>query len=161
MAIQKKTKVPLHIYDSYMAMIRNSVGTKLFRNLFFRINGKSLDVLDNGDLSCAVFVTSILYLLRLISDLHTTVVATIKDLRKSGWQEIKKPKVGSIILWGYKMGDDGAPHMHVGFYMGRKLAISNNSKIGMPSLHHWTFGVRGGKPKRKILAVYWHSKLDH
>jgi len=41
----------------------------------------------------------ILYLFKLIKNVHTTVNSTVKDLQKSGWKLIKKPKVGSIIVW--------------------------------------------------------------
>ena len=53
-------------------LIENSIGTKLFRNNYFFINGKSKDLLRNGELSCAFYVSSILYLLKLIKDVHTT-----------------------------------------------------------------------------------------
>ncbi|MDE2021814.1 MAG: hypothetical protein KGI71_02745, partial [Patescibacteria group bacterium] len=57
----KRVKPALKLFPSYSAAVQNSIGTNLFRSLYYRINGKTIDVLDNGDLSCAVFVSSVLY----------------------------------------------------------------------------------------------------
>ncbi|MEK7195021.1 MAG: hypothetical protein AAB667_02095 [Patescibacteria group bacterium] len=163
MAKNKIKKPDIDIRASYLAMIKNSVGTKLFRNFYFKINGRSLDVLENGDLSCAVYVTSILYLLRLIKEPHTTVIGTIEDMEKSGWYKIKKPKLGAIILWGFKKLPGGklGKHRHVGFYLNKKEAISNDSKSGQTAKHHINYGYfPNGETKRDIQAFYWHKRLN-
>jgi hypothetical protein len=144
------------IFDSYLSAIKNSVGTKIFRNLFVKINGKKNDVLKNGDLSCAYFVSSVLYLFGLIKEKHATVDGALKDMEKSGWKEIKKPKIGCVILWDLKN-----EQRHIGFYMGEKSAISHRPEKRTPVKHHWTYGIdKNGNPKRKILAFYWSKKLD-
>ena len=165
MAKNKIKKPELDTGASYLAMIKNSVGTKMFRNLYFKIKGKgrSLDVLENGDLSCAVYVTSILYLLRLIKEPHTTVRATVEDIEKSGWYKIKKPKPGAIILWDFKKlpGGKRSKHRHVGFYLNPKEAISNDPKSGQTAKHHLNYGYfPSGETKRDILGFYWHKRLN-
>ena len=155
-------KPKFELLPTYLKAIENSVGSNLFRNEYYRINGKAIDVLDDGDLSCAVFVTSILYLFDLIKERHTTVVATIEDVQRSGWYEIKKPKKGALILWGFKKKDSGTQgkHRHVGFYLNTKKAISNISEKRIVDAHHPTFGkLPNGEVRRDILAYYWNKRL--
>ncbi len=147
------------IFDNYLALIKNSVGSKTWQNFYVKINGKKCDVMRSGDLSCAFFVSSLLALLGLIKRPHATVNSTLSDMENSGWHKIKKPKIGSILLWESQMGADGESHRHLGFYIGRHKAVSNSSSSRMPLIHHWTFGKRSGKPKRKIEAIFWHPKL--
>ena len=92
-------KPKLEIFPSYIKAIENSVGSNMFRNLYFRIGDEVVDVLDDGDLSCAIYVTTILYIFGLIKERHTTVVATIEDILKLGWYEIKDARRGALILW--------------------------------------------------------------
>lgn len=162
-AKKKVAKPKLKIFRSYITTIENSVGSNLFRNLYFRIGGKALDVLEDGDLSCANYVTAILYLFDLIKRRHTTVTGTIEDIVKSGWYEIKKPRKGALILWGYKKKDDGTQgkHRHVGFYINKEAAISNSSSARVIARHHPTFGTFPNREARRdILAYYWHDKLS-
>jgi len=143
------------LYKNYLALIKNSLKAKVWRNFYVIINKKVQDILHNGDLSCAFFVSSLLVLFGLIQRIHTTVNGTLKDMEHCGWQRIKKPKIGSILLWEAK-----SSHKHLGFFMGKKKAISNSSKNRVPIKHHWTFGEKNGQPKRKIEAIFWHRKLD-
>lgn len=144
--------------ESYLAYIKNSVGTKMFRNFYVRDEkGKKLDVLKNGDLSCSVFVTTILRSFDLIEKLHFTSRRTEEDLVDSGWKKISKSKIkpGDVVLWEPKKTRTG--HIpHIGFYIGASQAISNNSKKGMIEKHHYTYNN-----KRVIEAVYrpnWNRK---
>lgn len=135
-------------------MIKNSVGSKLFRNFYVKNKGKKIDVLRNGELSCAFYVSSILYLFKLIKDTHATVDKTVKDLQESGWKIIKRPKVGSIIVWEKMDFGGGDIHKHIGFYIGKGRAISNNYKLGYPTEHKWIF------PKRKVEMIFWNPRLE-
>lgn len=144
--------------ESYLKAIENGVGSKLFRNLYFEIKDKKTDILKNGRLSCAVFVSWILKNFDLTKGGHATVDGTIKDLKKSGWRKIKKTKTGAVIIWEEKNYSYG-PHKHIGFFIGNNKAISNSYKLKTPVKHHWTFGVKNGKPVRKVEEIWWHSKL--
>ncbi len=156
-------KPKLEIFTSYLKTIENSVDSNIFRNLYYKIGRKTIDVLDNGDLSCANYVTTILYIFDLIKDRHTTVIGTVDDMSESGWYQIKKPKKGAIILWGYKKKDDGTQgkHRHVGFYIDKKIAISNYAPRRVVIRHHPTFGTfPNGEARRDILAYYWNDRLN-
>ena len=158
----KNQKTPkIILYDSLVQTVQNSVGSNLFRNLYFHIGKKKIDVLENGNLSCAVVVSWILYIFRLISDKHTTVLGTVADLKKSGWIEVKKPRPGAILVWEIKKFKNGGKHQHIGFYIGKNQAVSNSSKKHQPTLHHWTFGIKNGRPVRKIDRIFWNKKLNY
>ena len=161
---QNKTKIIPLTCKSYMATIKNSIGTKMFRNFYAKINGQKKDVLENGELSCAFFASAILHLFQLIKEPHRTVVSTIKDMEESGWYKIKKIKPGSVLMWeDLESSDKGEVrkfHKHLGFYIDGDKAVSNSSRLGRPKIHHLTYGIRGGKPVRRIETIYWHKKLD-
>jgi len=146
--------------DTYLAVIKSSVGSKLFRNSYAKINGKKIDILENGSLSCAFFASSLLKIFGLIKELHATVDGTVKDLKKFSWRESKKAKTGSILVWEAKKGNDGKLHKHNGFYIGNNKAISNNDKLRTPRIHHRTYGIKNGRPVRKIEAIFWNKKLE-
>lgn len=153
-------QITLLPYDTYLAVIENSVGSDIFRNLYAKINGKKVDITRNGNLSCAFYVSSILTIFQLIPKPHGTVEGTIRDLEQSGWKKIKTPKIGSILIWEKLNFNDGEKHKHIGFYIGNNKAISNSEKIGNPNIHHWTSGTIKGKPARKIEAIYWNKKFE-
>lgn len=123
----------------------------MFRSFFVEQDGKKFDALENGVLSGAFFVSSVLKIFDLIKNAHGTVESTIKDLEESEWKNIKKPRIGSAIVWE-KMDFDGDEHMHIGFYAGDNSAISHNYKKGYPTRHDWQFDGQ-----RKITAIYWKN----
>jgi hypothetical protein len=147
-------KKELLIKENYFEKIKASLNSKFFRKLYVKSKKGKEDILKNGELSCAYFVSSVLYLNKLIKDIHTTVKSTVKDLEKSGWYRIKEPKKGAVLVWEKKKFSDGY-HFHIGFYWGGKKAISNSRNSKCPVLHHFTFNG-----KRKIIAVYFHKKLE-
>lgn len=154
MASQKQKVTPL-LRDTYFAMIKNSIGTKLFRNFYACIDGRKIDVMKNGGLSCAFFVSSLLSIIGLTQATHGTVESTIEDMKRSGWKPVKKLAPGSIIVW-----EEKKEHKHIGFYIGNDKALSNSSRKRSPAIHHFAYGIKNGKPVRKIGAIYWHPKLS-
>ena len=153
---------------SYLAMVRNAAEgeVKMFRNVYAMVDGVEQDILRNGEVSCAVFVSSILYLHnsileyegkpRWLSFTHATVSSTEKDMEKNGWGLIDDLREGAVITWEPITYADGATHWHIGFYVGNDRAISNASNdIGVPSEHDATYGG-----KRKIIRIWWHPVLD-
>ncbi|MFZ6015621.1 MAG: hypothetical protein ACOYUZ_04700 [Patescibacteria group bacterium] len=155
--MSKPAKVQVDLSASYLAMIKNSVGSKAYRNFYGAVDGKCRDLVQGGNLSCAFFVSGILNFFDLINDPHLTVAGLIKDLEKSGWKKVRKPKEGDVLIWEpVDFTGDGVKHAHVGFYLGNEKAVSNSWKSGTPIKHHCTFGVKAGKPKRRITAMYRH-----
>jgi hypothetical protein len=154
--IIKDMKIDLLKYESYLKMIKNSVGSKMFRNLYVLRGKRKIDATEDGELSCAFFVSNLLLIWGLISEGHATIKSTIKDMQKNGWKKISLEKIrpGDVIVWEDKKSERRRHHSHVGFFIGKKEAISHSDGVKAISAHHWTYD-----DKRKIIAAYRHPKF--
>lgn len=130
---------------TYLKFIRNSIGSKMFRNFYLKQGDETFDSLKDGELSCAFYVSSVLTTFALIERIHGTVAVTVKDLENSGWARLDKPTPGDVIVWDA----DAAGHEHIGFYIGRAMAVSNSTAKRKISKHHWTYN-----DTRKVIAIY-------
>ncbi len=153
--MEDKDKTRPLFFETYLAVIKNSIGSNLFRNFYVEIRGEQTDIMRNGDLSCAFFVSSVLALFNFIKGVHGTVDSTVRDLKESGWNEIQRPEVGSILVWEKIDFGDNDIHKHIGFYMGNDEAISNSFKLGHPISHNWNFNNT-----RKVDLILWNSKIQ-
>ena len=142
------------MWHALLAVIKNSIGSNLFRNFYAEVDGERTDVMRNGDLSCAFYVSSILTLFKFIKEVHGTVDSAVKDLKESGWEIIKEPEIGSVLVWEKTDFGDNDIHKHIGFYMGSDRAVSNNCKLGYPTDHHLTFDGT-----RKIDMILWNPMI--
>jgi hypothetical protein len=133
-------------HKNYLTMIENSIGTNMFRNYYvrFRDSGIEKDIMDDGDKSCAVFVSAVLYLNGLIKKPHATVDSVVKDLEESGWQKTDNPKRGDVVTW-----EEKESNTHIGFYWSENEAISNYFIDKTPVKHDLTYNGT-----RKITAIY-------
>jgi len=143
-------------YESYLKMIKNSVGTKMFRNLYLKLDGKKIDATENGNMSCAFFVSNLLLIWKMISEGHATIKGTIEDMKKNNWRRVLSEdiKPGDVVVWEEKLHNSGRVRPHIGFYIGNKKTISNDDNRGMMKIHHWTYGN-----KRKIITAYQWQKF--
>jgi len=164
MAKPKKLSVKTLFKDTYLAIIKNACGSVMWSNCYALVNGEKKDIVQDGELSCAFFVASILKVFDFIQTLHFTVKGTEKDLKKSGWERIsissKMPK-SSIIIWEKKLLPDKqlrklGKHIHIGFYIGDKKAVSLWAYHNFPVIHHWTYNK-----SRKIIRVYWNKQIKN
>ncbi len=149
------------ILRSYLAAIQNSKGANTWRNFYVREQGIERDVLNDGDVSCAYFVSSITTMFGLSKSIHMTVNSTIKDLEESGWVEITKPREGAILIWEPQdFGAEGS-FTHIGFYVGNERAISTSLRTHSPAEYDWLFRdyPPEGKTKRSVDKILWHEKL--
>lgn len=136
---------------NYLASIFNSIGSTQYKNLWvLDKDNHEVDILKNGQLSCAVFVTSILKLYDLIDKKHATVDSTIKSMLDFGWKEITQESIepGDVIVWNKRIDKNDQQHGHIGFYVGDEKAVSNSTKLCIIVRHGWTYGGR-----RKIVKV--------
>ena len=152
--LQVYMEIKILAKENYLTAIQNSVGTNIFRNLYAEVGSERKDLLNDGELSCALFTSSLLYLFKMITSVHATVTSTVKDLENFGWFEIPETKKGAVIVWKKKDLGDGDPHPHIGFSLGGTRAISNNKTEGTPIEHALDF--RG----REIEKILWNTKLD-
>lgn len=146
----------IDVNTSYLAAVRDSVGSRLFRRLYATDeHGSRVDILQNGKLSCAYFVAFILYHFQLISTPHATVTSTIRDLEEYGWKPVAEPVEGDVLVWEPSdIHAEGEMHEHIGFYVGEERAISNSSAKGEIVEHDWTYGFdNAGNPNRRITKI--------
>ena len=150
---EDKPKVVRRNFDTYLTVIENSVGSFMFKNLWADVDGVKTDVMEDGWLSCAFYVSAILHMFGYVKSIHGTVETTIKDLKESGWIEIDELVVGSVIVW--KPGKTTNGHSHIGFYVGEGQAISNDSWKKCPMKGGWKFDG-----KREVEAIFWKTGLN-
>ncbi len=143
-------------FNTYQSIIKNSVGSKIFKNLYMSVDGVKTDITENGNLSCAFYVSSILLITKLIKSPHATVDGTVRDMLENDWVEINEPKTGCVLVWEKTDFGGGHMHKHIGFFVGGETAISNNSKTGEICEHHFTFDST-----RKIKKILWNSALEN
>lgn len=147
---------------SYLAMVRNAAAgeARLFRNVYALVDGTESDITGDGQWACAFFASSVLFINKLIGDMHTGVAGLENDLQTSGWVHIQEPREGAVLVWQAQEGSFvpgiGQMHSHMGFYIGNDRAVSNFSgEPGVPREHHWTYDGA-----RHVARIWWHSALD-
>ncbi len=147
---------------SMLAYIKASVDSKLFQQFYCSVDGKPLNVLRGGKLSCAFYVTSVLKIFSLIGDIQLTVHRALDDLQASGWYEITTPKPGCIVVWAEEQNrsNTGADykkyyvgkHKHIGFFLGGGKAISNIGEKRVPTITPLRY--------RPVAFYLWHDLLN-
>jgi len=143
-------------FESYIKIIKNSVGAKVWRNFYVSDGKRKFDLYENGNLSCAFFVSSILMWFELIDASHATVDSTVKAMVKKGWKKRRtaRPRLGDVIVWEKIKYDNGDWHKHIGFYMGNSKAISHRDNKRVPIVHDYKYNG-----KRKIIGVFFWPKI--
>jgi hypothetical protein len=151
---QPKIKFEYLYQPSFLAFVKNSVGTKMFQTFYVKKEGKTFDVLRKGKLSCSVFASFALKMFGLIDKMHFTTPRTAEDLLASGAKKIPLNKIqpGDVIIWVPLKSALGV-HNHIGFYVGNKQAVSNSDKKLMVVKHHYLF--KGKRDIEMILRPLW------
>ena len=144
-------KVEIRVKETLLYRVRNAVGTNMFRRLYADVDGKTKDILEDGDKSCAVFATTMLISLGLCTFVHATVEGAVRDMESFGWNPIRAPQPGCVVIWRV-IDAPGKEHLHIGFYAGNGQAISNSSKEGNPQYHPLK--------AHRVHALYWHPMLE-
>lgn len=138
---------------TYLSVIENAVGAKMFRHNYALVDGEQIDILQDGQLSCAFFVSFILRAFSLIQTLHARTGGTIADMETSGWRTTDDPHTGDVVVWEEQQQKSGV-FPHLGFYIDETTAISHRDTQGTPAVHSLTFDGT-----RKITAYYTHDFL--
>lgn len=138
---------------TYLSVIKGAVGASMFRHNYARVEGEDRDILDDGQLSCAFFVSFVLRAFGLIKTLHTRTEGTVKDLERSGWQRTETPHEGDVVVWEAMQQRSGV-FPHLGFYLDEKTAISHRDTLCTPIVHSLTFDGT-----RAVTAYYTHPFL--
>ena len=161
-----------------------SVGSNLWRSFWIEDqDGQEVDLIRNGDLSCALHISGVLLNLnprsgskaKFVSGPMTKVDQLHQDLLANGWEELKFNGVesvqsGDVIFWeelrGYNGREAGGPHGHCGFYIGEEKGISVIPRTGNPQIHDYLYrdqkdyiGNFEGRDQREISLVLRCTKL--
>jgi hypothetical protein len=145
--------IPL-VKKNLLSYAAAAVGINLFRHIYVRdaSTSQELDTMQDGYLSCASFLSTILSMLGLIDSPHSTVATTLKAMEQAGWVKIDKPRLGAVVHW--PAGVEG--HEHIGFYVGDNEVISNGLDR-TPQKHTL---ARPSDPNQMPDYYLWHEKLN-
>lgn len=119
--------------DTYLKCLHNAPGSRLFNSLIvqFKDSGTIKDILDDGEYSCAFFVSNILYLFKGITKPVATVDSLIKALlNDTRWSSVDPNGIqpGDVIIWRKMQFEDGSENAHAGFALTTDTAVSTSSK---------------------------------
>ncbi len=126
--------------ESLVQMIKNAPGTRLFNSLIVRHEdtGRVEDVFQDGNLSCAAFVSSLLTLTTMLSEPRATVASLRAVIEESSqWESVDVANVepGDVVFWATQRFDNGEDHAHVGFVLNSEEAVSTDYKVRAVAKH--------------------------
>jgi hypothetical protein len=144
-------------FKSYLKMIENSVGSNMFRNFYATTPSRGeFDAFNDGEYSCAFFVTAVLVIFKKISGFHGLVSSAVEDLKKSGWQEVKNIKAGDVLVWEHTaIGGESVPH--IGFAIGNGRAVSTSWRQRCVAEHDVNFGEENRKIEKVLRMTDWEE----
>jgi len=161
--VKTKPTVTILKKQTLLGMIEGSEGSKMFRHLYAEVGDEERDILRDGQVACAYYVSTILSMpnFGLLKAPHATVEGLIRGLEAAGWVEASTPSCrGDVIVWERAAQAGGEKHLHAGFYLGGEEAMSHVDETRTPKRHDVTFGQFEGTPVRKIVAIYTHASLQ-
>lgn len=138
---------------TYVKAIENSVGSRFFNSLFVthKDTGNVQDALNDGEYSCAFFVSGLLYLMEAVSK-TTATVKSLKNLleKDTKWKQVSIDmlEAGDVVFWEKIKFEDGSENAHVGFVLNKDEAVSTDYVVKAVARH----SIK--KLDRKVEAVY-------
>lgn len=153
----KEVKPARLYFKTYIQLVKNSVGTGMFRNFYVLTESEGeFDALDNGSNACAFYVSGVLTMFGNLAGVHGTIISTIKDLEASGWRPAEKAEAGDVIVWEAEEFADGR-YEHIGFCVEAGKATSVSCKSGRVVEHDLCFG----EPERPIKQLFRLDDWDN
>jgi hypothetical protein len=145
--------------ETYLKMLTNSINTKLFNTIIVKDElGEVKDILNDGEYSCALFVSSILFLHSLTYKTRSTVLNLEKDLSEnplfiqiSNQSEIES---GDVLIWESVTYEDGSQNRHVGFAISDTEAVSTNYIEKCVTKHPINKEIENTGEVRKIEKIF-------
>jgi hypothetical protein len=129
--------------ETYLKMLENAPGTRLFNSVIvrFKDSGKILDVLGDGENSCAAFVSSVMMLAGLLEKQSATVESVRKKLLEKKWNKVSAEQIfpGDVVFWEGIRFETGDIHEHVGFALSATEAVSTDYKQKQVVTHNIDF----------------------
>jgi hypothetical protein len=151
------------VLETYLAVIESSVGTPLFRTFWANVNGKRMNIVRDGRVSCSFYTSSILKLFNLVSEVQVTITRLKKDMKESGWKQIPRARKGAVVFWSAlpadtsRMKKDAGVYQplvsHCGFVVSATEAVHNDGDKTMAP-------IRAQLRYRPIESFWWHPALE-
>ncbi len=140
-------------------MIENSVNTQMFNSIIIKdCNEGIIDLLNNGEYSCASFVSSVLLLNNIVSKTCATVLSLERSLKDNpnigSIYDESKIIPGDILVWEKTMYEDGSGNRHIGFAISNKEAISTSYKNKCVIKHLINKAIENTGEPRKIERIF-------
>jgi hypothetical protein len=144
--------------ETLIQMVKNAPDARLFNSLFVRYKdtGAVKDVCNDGEYSCAFFVSSLLALTGYLEKPHATVAglrAKMLELPHTKIATTEEILPGDIIFWEKIIFEDGSENEHVGFALGNSRAVSTSFKKQCVVEHDLVVPGGVGTVSRKIISV--------
>ncbi len=142
---------------TYIKSIENSVGSRIFNSLYvhYKDTGKTVDILNDGEYSCAFFVSSILLIAGLMDKPHATV-KSLKDIigKSDKWNAVENSDIqpGDVVFYEKLKFENGTENAHVGFALDKSNAVSTSYETKVVAKHP--------VKNRKIEVVYRYSMYN-
>ncbi|MDE2019229.1 MAG: hypothetical protein KGJ13_02675 [Patescibacteria group bacterium] len=141
--------------ETLLKAIENSIGSRIFNSLIvkFQDTGAVKDILNDGEFSCAFFVSSLLYLFGTVPRTCTTVKSLREMASDKKWRRIspEEAEAGDVVFWEKIEFEDGTENPHVGFALGNDEAVSTNYIKKIIDKHPLS------REDRKVEAIYRYS----
>lgn len=112
-------------------MIENSIGSRLFSSLFvtFEDGGDTADILNDGELSCAFFVSSLLTLAGVMEKPCATVKKLTELITNDPlWVRVEEADatVGDVVIYKKVIFEDETEHAHIGLALNEDEVVSTS-----------------------------------
>ncbi len=119
--------------ETCCAIVQNSIGSRTFNSSIVRYkdSGTVADIFNDGEYSCAFFVSAVLLLVQAIDRPRATVQSLKKSLEANpDWQkvEIEDRESGDVVFYEKTVFEDGSENAHVGFVISKDEAVSTDYK---------------------------------
>ncbi len=130
--------------ETYLKAVENSIGSTQYRSLMVRYkdSGEVKDILEDGNLSCAYFVSSLLCLFGMIDRQRATVKSMLRFVTEdSAWSQVAFDDAapGDVVFYTEREFADGSLHAHVGFVLSEHEAVSTSDTKRCVIKHSLTY----------------------
>jgi len=143
--------VRLQSFLSFLWGSTENSGTAIFRHFYMLQNSQIVDVINDGQLACALCASTHAVVFQLLRQIHTCVKDLEDDARASGWVA-GTLRPGAMVFWPERATQSGK-HRHVGYYHSFGRCISHLDTIRAPGVHRLSY--HGNLPE----LVLVHEKL--
>jgi hypothetical protein len=145
--------------ETYLKMIENSINARMFNSILIKEeSGVSRDLLNDGEYSCALFVSSVLFLNNLIQKTRSTVNNLEKDLLEHPsfihLENGADIEPGDILFWESVTYEDDSANRHVGFAVSNSEAISTSYMAKCVIKHPITKEIENSGEMRKVENIF-------